>query len=73
MQNDRARACLPVDAKRPCGFIKVADRGRDQFAIARAGQEAGSQKIGEFSVGVASMSARACASEKCVALGVATP
>src|SRR5208282_3526992 len=51
LQNDRTRAGLPIDAKSPCGFIEVADRASDQFAIARTGQEAGGQKISEFSVG----------------------
>jgi len=51
LQNDRARAGFPIDAKSLRDFIKVANRTSDQFAIARAGQEAGGQKISEFSVG----------------------
>ncbi len=58
LQNDCARTRLPVDAEGPRLLVEVADRGRDQFAITRAGQEAGSQKVSEFFVGGFSKSAR---------------
>ena len=66
LQNDRAWTGLPIDAESPCKFIKVADRAGDQFAIARAGQEASGEKISEFSVGGRLDERRACASEKWV-------